>query len=265
MAARFGGRTVLITGATSGIGRAATLAFLAEGARVVAVARGRERLDAMAAEAGCERLIVEAADVSDGDSMERLAQRVLDTVGAPDVIVANAGIGLDARFDETTDEALRSVLEVNVLGVVRSVRPYLPAMLERGSGRVLLISSIVGKRGVPHYTAYSASKFALHGLADALRAEIYGSGVSVGIVCPSSTATEFQQRLKRIGPEQKKKRPRLHSVESVARAILKMATSRRREIVLSAEAKLMVFVDWLAPGLVDRLLWHYLVGRRKKR
>ena len=91
---------------------------------------------------------------------------ILAKHGAPDVIVANAGIGMDAPFIHTSDDLLKRVFDVNVFGVVRTIRPFVPAMIARGSGRILIVSSVVGKRGVPSYAAYSASKFALHGLAD---------------------------------------------------------------------------------------------------
>jgi len=255
-------RLVLITGASSGIGRAAVREFVRTGARVIGVARDRQRLEALAAElGGSSRMIALECDVTDAAGMARLAERVLAEIGLPDVIVANAGIGLDALFTETNDEALRSVFEVNVFGLARSVRPFLSGMLERGSGRILFVSSILGKRGTPHYSAYSASKFALHGMADALRAELWGSGVSVGLVCPSSTATEFQDRLTRKGPPQRRIRPRTHTAESVARLIVRMADSRRREVVIGVEAKLLALVDAVAPGFVDWFLARVLTRK----
>ena len=255
------GRLVLITGASSGIGRAAALAFAGRGDTVAAVARHHERL----AELSRERpgILPYPADVADAASMAALAERLLAERGLPDVVVANAGIGLDALFAETTDEALRRLFEVNVIGVFRTVRPLLPGMVRRGSGRVLLISSIVGKRGVPHYSGYSASKFALHGVADALRSELWGTSVSVGVVCPASTETTFRDNALRVGPSQRSVRPIRRSAESVARAIVSMAGSRRREHILGAEAKLMVLADTLAPGLVDWILARALTRTRR--
>ena len=247
-------RIVLITGASDGIGRVSALRFAALGDRVVAVARNEERLRELASEAGGKAILPIVADVTDMPAMEAMVARVRKEAGLPDVIVANAGVGLDARFAEMTDEDLRTVFEVNVYGLVRTVRPFLGEMVDRGSGRILLVSSIVGKRGIPHYSAYSASKFALHGMADALRSELVGSGVSVGLVCPASTETGFQDNARRSGPGQKRIRPRRHSADSVARAIVSMAASRRREIILGFEAKLLTFADLIAPGLVDRLL-----------
>lgn len=250
--------TVLVTGASSGIGRASALTFARDGSTVLAVARDAGRLAALAAEAP-GRIVPLPADVADAASMEGLAARVLREHGVPDVVVANAGIGLDARFEATTDEALRRLFEINVFGVWRTVRPFLPGMRARRSGRILLVSSVVGKRGTPNYSAYSASKFALHGAADALRAELWGTGVTVGLVCPSSTTTEFQERIVREGVPQHRVRITSHTPESVAEAIVRMARSRRREIVLSAEGRTMSLLNRIAPRLMDWILWRTLV------
>lgn len=259
------GRLVLLTGASSGIGRAAAAIFVERGARVLGVARSAERLATLSREVGgSSRLVALPADVADAASMEALASRVREEFGTPDVIVANAGIGLDALLAETDDDALRTVFEVNVYGLVRTVRPFLPAMVDRGSGRILLVSSIVGKRGVPHYSAYSASKFALHGIADALRSELWSSGVSVGVICPSSTKTGFHSRLLERGPRQRRVRPRRQSAETVARALVKMATNRRVEQIVTVEGKLMTLVDCLAPRLIDWILARALTGVKSR-
>jgi short-subunit dehydrogenase len=255
-------KRVLITGASAGIGRAATKAFVDAGAIVLAVARSKDRLDSLAAElGGPTRVATFVADVGDGAAMETLASEILAKHGAPDIVIANAGLGMDARFAVTTDEAWRTIFEVNVFGVVRTIRPFLPGMIARGSGRILIVSSAVGKRGVPNYAAYSGSKFALHGMADALRPELSGTGVSVGIVCPSSTTTEFDERKLRQGPPQVKVRVQRHSPESVARALVRMARSRRREVLLSPEAKLMNVLNHLAPGILDWILAKVLVRK----
>jgi short-subunit dehydrogenase len=260
MAGRFDGKLVLLTGASQGIGLAAARAFVREGARVIAIARSQDRLQELHAELG-ERLVPLAADVGDTPSMEAATRQVLERIGLPDVVIANAGIGLDARFEATSDAAMRELLEVNTIGVLRTARPFVRPMVERGSGRILFVSSVVGKRGIPHYTAYCASKFALHGMADCLRPELAGTGVTVGLVCPSSTTTEFQANLRRAGPAQNKKRLNKHSAESVAAALLSMAASTRREHVLSPEGKAMKWVSLLAPGVMDFILGRVFMRR----
>ena len=247
------GRVVLISGASSGIGAATARRFASLGAQVIGLARRAEALESLQREFP-DRIRVEVADVTDGPRMAELCAGLLDEGIMPDLVVANAGIGLDAAFTNMSDEDVRRVFDVNVLGVVRTVRPFLAPMVARGHGRLLWISSIVGKRGTPYYAAYSGSKFALHGMADSLRAELHGTGVSLGLVCPSSTLTDFQDNALRRGPGQKKVRPRRHSVDSVVDAIVRMAGSRRREVVLGAEAKLMVWVNRIAPGWLDGFL-----------
>ncbi len=249
------GKKILVTGASAGIGLVTAQRFVEEGSNVWALARNRERLEALSVELGGPPLLVPiAADVSNGPEMETVTGRIVSELGIPDVIVANAGIGLDARFENTTDEDMEALFQVNVFGLVRSIRPFLPGIKERNSGRIILISSVIGKRGIPNYTAYCGSKFALHGMADALRTELLSTGIKVGLVCPSYTESEFSARLKRIGPPQGSKRLKKHSAASVADAIIKMARTGKREMVLSTEGKLMNWINRIAPGIMDRIL-----------
>ena len=258
---QFDNQLVLITGGSAGIGKTTAQRFIEEGARVIGTGRNLERLQKVRDELG-EAFIPIVADVADATSMATMVSEALGNVGLPDIVIANAGIGHDAHFVDTSDEAWKEVFETNVFGVVRTIRPFLPGMMERGSGRVLIISSVVGKRGIPHYAAYAGSKFALDGMADVLRVELVGSGVSLGTVYPSSTESEFQDRTKRVGTEKKPPRPYRHSTLKVANAILKMARSRRPEMLLSLEGNAMSLVDKISPRLVDMILARIL--RRRK-
>jgi NAD(P)-dependent dehydrogenase (short-subunit alcohol dehydrogenase family) len=255
-------RLVLITGAFGGIGRAAAGAFARRGDRVVAVDRDESLLESLTSEfGGPDRMVPIVADVTDAASMKTMSEHVLSDVGLPDVVIANAGIGLHAPFADTSDDDLRKLFDVNVVGVFRTVRPFLPAMIERGSGRILFVSSIVGKRGVPHYAGYSASKFALHGMADALRCELLATGVTVGVICPASTETRFREHSLHSGPQPRRVRPVRRTTESVAPAIVAMADSRRREKILGLENKLLALADTLFPGLADKILTRILTGK----
>ena len=256
------GKLVLITGASAGIGKVTAQEFVRAGARVIGTGRNQARLNQLKKELGSENFVSLVADVSDVSSMAALAVKVLSDVGVPDIVVANAGIGYDAHFVDTSEDAWRDVFETNVFGVVRTVRPFIPKMIERGSGRVVLISSVVGKRGIPHYAAYSASKFALDGMADVVRVELVGTGVSLGTVYPSSTESEFQDRTRRVGLDRKPKRPHRHSTLGVARAILRMSASKRTEMLLSFEGNFMALVDKVSPRLVDWILSRVLKRRK---
>lgn len=259
---RFQNKLVLITGASAGIGKVTAQEFVREGARVVGTGRNAERLEVLRDELGAEHFVPVVADVADAGSMVAMATQVLGEVGLPDIVIANAGIGYDAHFVDTDDEAWREVFETNVFGVIRTVRPFVPGMIERGSGRVLLISSVVGKRGIPHYACYAASKFALDGMADVLRVELVGTGVSLGTIYPSSTESEFQDRTHRVGMDRKPRRPKRHPTLGVARVILKMARSKRPEMLLSFEGNFMALMDKVSPRLVDWILSRVL--QRKK-
>lgn len=195
---------VVITGASAGIGRATAIRFAGEGASVVLAARSRARLAQLAERIegrfGVETLVVRC-DVREATEVEALAEAAIARFGRIDVLVNNAGYGLYGRIEDTPGEALRDVLETNVLGVHHAIRAVLPHMRRQGSGHIVNVGSVVGKRSWPYHGAYAASKFALTGLTQALRGELAGSGVSVTLVLPASTDTEFFGNAPTFSPE----------------------------------------------------------------
>lgn len=184
------GKLVLVTGSSQGIGRATAEAFLDEGARVVVNGRDEEKLERVRAELG-ERGEVHAvaADVADGDQVERLVGRVRE-LGPLDVLVANAAIFEVVPFEEIGDEEWRRYFDVNVLGAVRLARAFLPGMLERGWGRVVLVASEAGVKPLAEMIHYSTTKTALLGLARGLAERTKGTGVTVNSLLPGPTLTE---------------------------------------------------------------------------
>lgn len=252
------GRTVLVTGASEGIGRATALLFARQGCRIVACARNRERLEQLRAEINampngfCDILPL---DVSDNPAALRTlreraeAQRI-------DIAIVNAGIGQYGRFADSDWQDVAPLLRTNINGALATVSAVLPQMTERGTGSVVLISSALGKRAVPYNAAYCASKYALHGFADALRLEARAAGVHVGVVCPSRTETRFFDRMTYSTPQHTRREVPSSSPEQVAAAVLRCVRRRRREIVVSSSGRLFAFVGYHFPRLTDFLLYH---------
>jgi ribitol 2-dehydrogenase len=183
MAERLDGKVAVVTGASTGIGRAVARALLEHGARVVIAARSRERLDEAAAALGpgCAAVV---ADVTRGDDVRRLVAGTLESHGAIDILVANAGVYVGGDLWESDPEALDRLLTTNVNGVVRTVREVLPHLLERGEGDILVTSSVSGHQAIHWEPVYSASKHALQAFVHTLRRQLIGSGVRMGAIAP---------------------------------------------------------------------------------
>ncbi|MBF6600228.1 MAG: SDR family oxidoreductase [Dehalococcoidia bacterium] len=187
------GSTVIVTGASAGIGRETALAFARRGANVVLAARREERLQALAdrlRRIGVEALVV-PTDVARPQEIERLVQAALDRFGRIDVLVNNAGFGFSGTIEETTEADMRELWDVNYMGAFLATKAVLPTMRSQRRGHIVNVSSVVGKLAFPFHGAYSATKFALIGMTEALRGELEGSGVTATVVLPASTRTEF--------------------------------------------------------------------------
>ena len=218
---------VLITGASQGIGAAVALAFAERaGARLALVSRSADRLAETARQ--CRERGAEAevfpCDVTDEAAVGALAEAVAGRLGVPDVVVNNAGRFEPGGFLETTADGLREQIEVNAVSAFLVTRAFLPAMLARGSGRVLMMGSVASVRGYPGGAAYGASKHALLGLARALREETKGTGVGVTTLLPGATLTPSWDGAD-LPPD------RLMPPEDVARVAVEVALLSGRSVV----------------------------------
>ena len=238
-----------ITGATSGIGAATARAAKALGATVVGTGRDQSRLGALAHEIDLALTV----DLDKPRDLEVAIQATLDLYGRIDVLVANAGVGLFARALDTSEEALRRVLETNLVGLVRTVQAVVPQMVAAGCGRVVLVASVAGLRGYPEHAAYCASKHAVVGYGRALAKDLVGTGVGLTLLCPPAVDTPFFDVAGR--PELRLNRPRgeMIDAEEVARALLDAVRRGRRQVIIGRRARLLYTLDQLAPSLVDRL------------
>jgi short-subunit dehydrogenase len=186
------GLRTIVTGATSGIGRALVLELIRRGAKVVAMGRREERLQSLAAEvAEADRYCYVAGDVTRQEDRLEAIEMANREFGGLDALVNNAGIGALGRFQDADEARLRSVMEVNFFAAAEFTREALPHLVRGNRPIVVNIGSVLGHRAVPAKSEYCASKFALHGLSDALRAELAPQGIDVLLVSPSTTESEF--------------------------------------------------------------------------
>ena len=247
------GRVALVTGASSGIGAATARAFAGAGLRVALCARRKDRLEQLAAELTTQgaEATVHAVDVTDTLAVRAMVDEVAARWGRLDVLVNNAGRGFAATLEQTTAEELRALMELNVVAVLGATQAALPIMRRQGSGHIINVSSVVGRRAVPYRAAYSATKFALGALSEALRVELTGTGIAVTLVYPIHTGeTEFHEAevqkvpWRPMGPVQ--------SGERVARAILSCVRRPRPEVYPYWPVRILAVMSVIAPGLVDR-------------
>ena len=184
-------RTVLITGCSSGIGRAAAYAFLDEEWRVYATARNPADIETLG-EAGCD---IGTIDVRNDADVRRVVGRVIDEEGRIDALVNNAGYGQHGPLEDIDDDLFEKQFDVNVFGPHRLVRAALPHMREREGGTIVNVSSLAGRVAAPGMGAYSASKHAIEGYSDSLRRELEPFGVDVSVVQPGPVTTAFRDRV----------------------------------------------------------------------
>jgi short-subunit dehydrogenase len=264
----FTGRTVLITGASEGIGRALALELAAPGVRLALNGRNAARLEEAAAECaarGAEVLTL-VADVSRQSDCEQLVARTLARFGTLDVLVNNAGITMWSRFDAIGDlSVFGRLLAVNYLGAVYTTAAALPA-LRATRGLIVAVASVAGLTGVPERTAYAASKHALVGFFESLRIELAGSGVDVTLVAPDFVVTQLHRRA--VGPDgaplgaSPMQEARIMTSRKCARLIVGAMRRRQRLLVTSRRGRLVRWARLLAPGFVDRLAARAIRERR---
>jgi len=244
----------IVTGASSGIGRALVVELIRGGASVVGMARRNDRLQELEAEvAAPERFAWFEGDVTSRDNRAAAIELCRQRFGGLDALVNNAGIGALGPFAEADEARLRQVFEVNFFAAAEFIREALPHLRQGRSPIVVNVGSVLGHVAVPGKSEYCASKFALHGLSDALRIELGREGIDLLLVSPSTTSSEFFDVA--IGErEASASRLGTMSPDAVARRIVRAIRSGRREIILSAGGNLLVWLDRLCPPLAHWLL-----------
>lgn len=253
-------KIVVITGASSGIGKALASEALAREAKIALCARNLDKLQAAFREE--ENILLYKADVSKEEDCKNFTEAALKKFGHIDVLINNAGISMRALFDEVKPEVIRELMDINFWGAVYCTKYALPSVI-RQKGIVASISSIAGYRGLPARTGYSASKFALQGFMEALRTELLHTGASVVWFCPSFTASNIRNVARAADGSSQAETPlaenKLMSAETSAKIMMDGIEQRKRTIVLTAQGKLTVWLNKLFPGIADKLVYkHFL-------
>lgn len=246
-------RVAVVTGASAGIGRATALALAREGVAVVVGARRAGRLDALVqaiTDAGGRATAV-PCDVTSDQDVQTLIDTALLRYGRLDIVVCNAGAGLCGTADAISIAEMTRLMDVNYHGTYRTIHCALPILRRQGSGHLIVVSSIVGRRGVPDMSTYCATKFAQVGLVESLRAELHGSGIHTTVVYPVATDTEFREVMARASGVATRGAGPMQSADVVARAIVGAVRRPVAEVYPYRPAKGLAVLTAIMPGTID--------------
>ena len=255
-------KVVVITGASSGIGRALALEFASRGARLSLGARRTELLEQLRTELPGTEILIQKTDVSSETDCSLLIEETIRRFGRIDVLINNAGISMRALFEEVDLKVIRQVMDVNFYGTVYCSKYALPYLLKT-KGSLVGVISIAGYAGLPGRSGYSASKFAIRGFLDTIRIENMKKGLHVLVAAPGFTASEVRKVALTTDGSQQGETPRdesqMMSAEACARYIARAVQKRKRQLILTfTEGKLTVFLGKFFPALLDKLTYNHM-------
>jgi short-subunit dehydrogenase len=252
-------RRALITGASSGIGRALAIELARRGADIVLFARRAERLEEVARQIAAlkRRAVLVAGDVTDAEARRRAVDAARTEFGGLDILVNNAGIAAHGRFVEATPERIRPIFEVNFFAPVELIREAIPLLRDGVQPLVVNIGSILGERASPHKSEYSASKFALHGFSEAVRPELARLGIDVLVVAAGPTQTEHFDVLIEGTADLPWGNPPRQPADVAAKSIVRAIERGRRKLVTGWRGKLLLLANRFFPRILDRVMQRY--------
>lgn len=250
----FKDKVVLITGASSGIGRASAIQFAKKGATIILVSRRKEKLDQVDKDLkkfNVSTLVCEC-DVSDKFQVKKISKTILEKYESVDILVNNAGFAIHGSVSNLTIEEIESQMATNYFGMVYCIKNFLPSMIKKKSGHIVNVASVAGSFGLPGIASYCASKFAMLGFSEGLKHELKGTGVGVTVVSPIMVRTNFFDHSS--FENMPKYSPTSLSAETVANAILKAADSPRLEIIVPSVVRVVVWLKNTFPYLINPIL-----------
>jgi dehydrogenase/reductase SDR family protein 7B len=256
-------KVVIITGASSGIGKALSFEMAERGAIVVLAARSWDKLLEIESElkACSARVLAVQTDVSREEDCRKLVTETVQKFGRIDVLINNAGLSMRALFEQTGLHVVRRLMDVNFWGTIYCTKHALPYLLQ-SKGSVVGVSSIAGFKGLPGRTGYSASKFAIQGFLETLRIENLKSGLHVLIACPGFTASNIRNTALAADGSVQGESPRdegtMMKPEDVAKKIANAIEKRRKILIMTLQGKMIVLLNKLFPFMLDRIVYNQL-------
>ncbi len=250
----FENKVVLITGASSGIGKETAIQFAKKGANVVLVARRKDKLEQVANELQQFSIstLVCTCDVSKKDQVQDMSKLVLEKFDSIDILVNNAGFAIYGSVDDLSIEEIESQMETNYFGMIYCVKNFLPSMLHKKSGHIVNVASVAASFGLPGIASYCASKFAMLGFSEGLRHELNNTGIGVTVVSPIMVKTDFFHHPSFA--KMPKYSPTSLNAKTVAKTILKAANSPRLEIIVPSVVRGAVWMKNTFPYFINPIL-----------
>jgi len=256
-------KTVLITGATSGIGKALAERLLQQGAKVAVCARNEKNLNELKMSLNHPDLFIIQSDVSIEGDCKRFVEEAFKRFGRIDVLINNAGISMRALFKDLDLNVLRQSMDVNFWGTVYCSKYALPHILKT-KGSIVGISSIAGYKGLPCRTGYSSSKFAMQGFLESLRIEMLHEGVNVMWVSPGFVASNIRNTAMNASGSSQAETPldesKLMTAEECAARIIQAIIQRKRTVVMTVQGKLTVLINKFFPGFADKMVYKHFAN-----
>ncbi|MCH7401075.1 SDR family oxidoreductase [Belliella kenyensis] len=260
-------KVVIITGATSGIGEACAVVYGRAGAKIVITGRSQVKLDNSLAK--LQKLGIEVfgilADAACEEDNQRMAEEVIAKFGGVDILINNAGISMRALFEDLDLKVFKQVMDINFWGTVYATKYCLESIKSR-QGSIIGISSINGYRGTPARTAYTASKYAMNGFLESLRTELFKKNVHVLVACPGFTSSNIRNNALQADGSTQGESPRdenkMMTAEEVAERLLQATLKRKRDLVLTRQGKLAVFLNKWIPGVMDKVVYNVMAKEK---